>query len=182
MRCALTLASSFVRTICTSSSSWTRKRSVNFNWTSPFTRRAAVLGMPKLKLKPQNVLIASDNILHVLPTDDALKERRALFMLQHMRLAVPAVIVQGIPSVGRAVISDKGDGRTTSSSKASTYKPSWVSRGSRAPKRERTTSWSASARSASKLRERASSRRSAIRWGAHGMSIDNRHRCYLPTS
>ena len=96
--------------------------------------------MPKLKLKPQNVLIASDNILHVLPTDDALKERRALFMLQHMRLAVPAVIVQGIPSVG-AVINDKGDGRTTSSSKASTYKPSWVSRGSRAPKRERTTSW-----------------------------------------
>ena len=72
--------------------------------------RAAVLGMPKLKLKPQNVLIASDNILHVLPTDDALKERRALFMLQHMRLAVPAVIVQGIPSVGRAVINDKGDG------------------------------------------------------------------------
>jgi len=72
--------------------------------------RAAVLGVPKLKLKPQNVLIASDNILHVLPTEDALNENRALFMLQHMRLAVPAVIVQGIPSVGRAVINDKGDG------------------------------------------------------------------------
>ena len=66
--------------------------------------------MPKPSPKPQNVLIASDNILHVLPTEDALKDRRALFMLQHMRWAVPAVIVQGIPSVGRAVINDKGDG------------------------------------------------------------------------
>ena len=70
----------------------------------------AVLGAPKLKLKPQHVLIAGENILHVLPSEEALIEKRALFTLQHMRLAIPAVIVQGIPSVGRAVINDKGDG------------------------------------------------------------------------
>jgi DNA-directed RNA polymerase III subunit RPC1 len=72
--------------------------------------RLAVLGAPKLKLKPQHVLIAGENILHVLPSEEALIEKRALFTLQHMRLAIPAVIVQGIPSVGRAVINDKGDG------------------------------------------------------------------------
>jgi DNA-directed RNA polymerase III subunit RPC1 len=72
--------------------------------------RDAILATSKLKLKPTNVLIASENILHVLPQEDVVDEGRALFMLQHLRLAVPNVIVQGIASVGRAVINDKGDG------------------------------------------------------------------------
>jgi len=72
--------------------------------------RSSVLAAPKLKLKHQNVLIAGENVLHVLPPDDALNDKKALFTLQHLRNAVPAVIVQGIPSVGRAVINDKGDG------------------------------------------------------------------------
>ena len=74
------------------------------------TARTAVLAAPKLKLKPQHVLIAGPNVLHVLPTEESLVEGKALFALQHMRLAIPGVIVQGIPSVGRAVINDKGDG------------------------------------------------------------------------
>lgn len=72
--------------------------------------RLAVLAAPKLKLKHQNVLIAGENVLHVLPPEEALNDKKALFTLQHLRNAVPAVIVQGIPSVGRAVINDKGDG------------------------------------------------------------------------
>jgi len=72
--------------------------------------RMAVLAAPKLKLKHQNVLIAGENVLHVLPPEEALNDKKALFTLQHLRNAVPAVIVQGIPSVGRAVINDKGDG------------------------------------------------------------------------
>ncbi len=72
--------------------------------------RMAVLAAPKLKLKHQNVLIAGENVLHVLPPEEALNDKKTLFTLQHLRNAVPAVIVQGIPSVGRAVINDKGDG------------------------------------------------------------------------
>jgi len=72
--------------------------------------RDAILATSKLKLKPTNVLIASENIIHVLPQEDVVDEGRALFTLQHLRLAVPNVIVQGIASVGRAVINDKGDG------------------------------------------------------------------------
>jgi DNA-directed RNA polymerase III subunit RPC1 len=67
------------------------------------------------------------NVLHVLPPDasDAAAARTAAardavgpaaihrdaFNLQNLRTAVPNVIVQGIPSVSRAVINDKGGGK-----------------------------------------------------------------------
>ena len=68
------------------------------------------------------MLIAGGNVLHVLPPDDGGRvrrqtrvgpaaHRRALFHLQALRTAVPSVIVQGIPSVSRAVINDLGEGR-----------------------------------------------------------------------
>lgn len=61
-------------------------------------------------------------MIHVLPPDEESKSkaaaaqgaaayRRALFHLQTLRTAVPNVIVQGIPSVSRAVINDVGQGK-----------------------------------------------------------------------
>jgi DNA-directed RNA polymerase III subunit RPC1 len=88
--------------------------------------RHALLGASKLKLKPNRVLIAGGEALHVLPPDDVggarasaaqsaasgpAAHRRALFHLQALRTAVPSVIVQGIPSVSRAVINDLGGGK-----------------------------------------------------------------------
>jgi DNA-directed RNA polymerase III subunit RPC1 len=90
--------------------------------------RHALLGASKLKLKPNRVLIAGGDALHVLPPDDdrpggarsaasasaahgPAAHRRALFHLQALRTAVPSVIVQGIPSVQRAVINDLGGGK-----------------------------------------------------------------------
>ena len=84
--------------------------------------RHALLSAPKLKLKANHVLHAGDNLLHVLPPDEESKAkanaaqgpaayRRALFHLQTLRTAVPNVIVQGIPSVSRAVINDMGSGK-----------------------------------------------------------------------
>ena len=86
------------------------------------TVRHALLAASKLKLKPNRVLIAGGDALHVLPPDDVgtkstyaaahaagpAAHRRALFHLQALRTAVPSVIVQGIPSVSRAVINDLG--------------------------------------------------------------------------
>ena len=83
--------------------------------------RHSLLAASKLKLKANRVLIAGGNVLHVLPPDDGGRaaanavgpaaHRRALFHLQALRTAVPSVIVQGIPSVSRAVINDLGEGR-----------------------------------------------------------------------
>ena len=91
------------------------------------TVRHALLAAAKLKLKPNRVLIAGGDALHVLPPDDVggarggggaaaaaagcAAHRRALFHLQALRTAVPSVIVQGIPSVSRAVINDLGRGK-----------------------------------------------------------------------
>ena len=91
------------------------------------TVRHALLAASKLKLKPNRVLVAGGDALHVLPPDDVVggargaasaasaasgpaAHRRALFHLQALRTAVPSVIVQGIPSVSRAVINDLGGG------------------------------------------------------------------------
>ena len=90
--------------------------------------RHSLLGASKLKLKPNRVLIAGNDSVHVLPPDDEKSSstrgsaaasaasgpaahRRALFHLQALRTAVPNVIVQGIPSVQRAVINDLGKGK-----------------------------------------------------------------------
>ena len=88
---------------------------------TPHTVRMALLSAPKLKLKPNRVLLAGGNAVHVLPPDDGGRaaaaavgpaaHRRALFHLQALRTAVPEVIVQGIPSVSRAVINDLGGGK-----------------------------------------------------------------------
>jgi DNA-directed RNA polymerase III subunit RPC1 len=51
----------------------------------------------------------SANVIHVLPPDsDRLKQ---VFTLQTLSTALQKVIVQGIPSVERAVINDLGGGR-----------------------------------------------------------------------
>ena len=84
--------------------------------------RHSLISAPKLKLKANTVLHAGDNLIHVLPPDEESKSkaaaaqgaaayRRALFHLQTLRTAVPNVIVQGIPSVSRAVINDVGQGK-----------------------------------------------------------------------
>lgn len=88
---------------------------------SPHTVRIALLSAPKLKLKANRVLLAGGNCVHILPPDDGgraaanavgpASHRRALFHLQALRTAVPGVIVQGIPSVQRAVINDMGKGK-----------------------------------------------------------------------
>jgi DNA-directed RNA polymerase III subunit RPC1 len=91
------------------------------------TVKRALLSTTKLKLKPNRVLERAGNVLHVLPPDasDAAAARTAAardavgpaaihrdaFNLQNLRTAVPNVIVQGIPSVSRAVINDKGGGK-----------------------------------------------------------------------
>ena len=92
---------------------------------TPHTVRHALLSAAKLKLKPNRVLIAGNGRLHVLPPDDAgpassrstgaaqsavgpAAHRRALFHLQALRAAAPGVVVQGIPSVSRAVINELG--------------------------------------------------------------------------
>ena len=84
--------------------------------------RHSLITAPKLKLKANTVLHAGENLIHVLPPDEESKSkaaaaqgaaayRRALFHLQTLRTAVPNVIVQGIPSVSRAVINDVGQGK-----------------------------------------------------------------------
>ena len=84
--------------------------------------RHSLISAPKLKLKANTVLHAGNNLIHVLPPDEESKSkaaaaqgaaayRRALFHLQTLRTAVPNVIVQGIPSVSRAVINDVGQGK-----------------------------------------------------------------------
>ena len=88
---------------------------------TPHTVRMALLSASKLKLKPNRVLLAGGDTVHVLPPDDggkaaanavgAAAHRRVLFHLQALRTSVPGVIVQGIPSVSRAVINDLGQGK-----------------------------------------------------------------------
>ena len=69
----------------------------------------AILNTTKLKLKPHHVNVMRSNVIHVRPPDtDRMKQ---VFTLQTLSTALQKVIVQGIPSVERAVINDLGGGR-----------------------------------------------------------------------
>lgn len=71
--------------------------------------KAAILATPKLRLRPSDVREVSDTVLHVTPPEgDRMKQA---FALQALSAALQRVIVQGIPSVERAVINDLGGGR-----------------------------------------------------------------------
>ncbi|PSC73949.1 DNA-directed RNA polymerase III subunit rpc1-like isoform X2 [Micractinium conductrix] len=68
-----------------------------------FEVRRALLAAPKLKLKPEHVSVLGEGTLEVRPPDDG--KRELLFQLQWLVTALPEVIVQGIPTVDRAVIN-----------------------------------------------------------------------------
>ncbi|MCO5579897.1 hypothetical protein L7F22_033762 [Adiantum nelumboides] len=74
---------------------------------SSYTIADSILRTPKLKLKQQHLRILDHSKLVILPTEpDRKKLHFALFNLRNM---LPKVIVKGIPTVERAVISqDKG--------------------------------------------------------------------------
>jgi DNA-directed RNA polymerase III subunit RPC1 len=76
---------------------------------------AAILKHPKLKLKSEHVAVASDSTVVVVPPESGLRARgstgkepvrgEGYFALQRLKAELPHVIVQGIPSVSRAVIT-----------------------------------------------------------------------------
>eukprot|EP00197_Chlamydomonas_leiostraca_P012021 CAMPEP_0202861128 /NCGR_PEP_ID=MMETSP1391-20130828/2625_1 /ASSEMBLY_ACC=CAM_ASM_000867 /TAXON_ID=1034604 /ORGANISM="Chlamydomonas leiostraca, Strain SAG 11-49" /LENGTH=1424 /DNA_ID=CAMNT_0049540457 /DNA_START=102 /DNA_END=4376 /DNA_ORIENTATION=+ len=76
------------------------------------TVKLAILAHPRIKLKEQHVrAVAVDKVL-VMPPDDS--KQGLLFNLQQLLGVLPKVIVVGIPTVARAVISkdkDKATGR-----------------------------------------------------------------------
>lgn len=69
----------------------------------------AILDTPKLKLKPHLVQVFRRDTIHVRPADG--DRAKMFFQLQSLRQLLPRVIVQGIPSVERAVINDLGNGK-----------------------------------------------------------------------
>ena len=63
----------------------------------------AIIATPKLKVKPKNIIKFDKKTLHILPVDST--RGNMYFSLQQLKNNLPSVIVTGIPSVVRAVIS-----------------------------------------------------------------------------
>ena len=73
------------------------------------TVASAILGTPKLKLRQSDIRVVGPSVIHVTPPEgDRVKQA---FSLQALAAALQRVIVQGIPSVERAVINDLGGGK-----------------------------------------------------------------------
>jgi len=68
----------------------------------------AIIGWPKLKLKGEHVALAGRTTIRVFSPED--NRQRMYFTLQNILNVIPKVIVQGIPTVERAVVNDKGGG------------------------------------------------------------------------
>ncbi|WIA12568.1 hypothetical protein OEZ85_006229 [Tetradesmus obliquus] len=73
------------------------------------TVKWAILGAPKMKLKPDAIRAVAIDTLLVSPPDAS--RQGLLFGLEQLMAALPKVIVMGIPSVERAVINKNKDGR-----------------------------------------------------------------------
>jgi len=158
---------------------------------------SAILNTNKLKLKPHHVnvrvskrhtalaasyasaasQVVSASVIHVLPPDsDRLKQ---VFTLQSLSAALQKVIVQGIPSVERAVINDLGGGRFNLLVEGTNLQAVMGTEGVNATatttnhvmEAERTLGIEAA-------RNRIIHEINAT-MQAHGMSIDVRHRCAL---
>ena len=158
---------------------------------------AAILNTTKLKLKPHHVnvrtpafagvllgqsdlhasrtQVISASVIHVLPPEsDRLKQ---VFTLQSLSASLQKVIVQGIPSVERAVINDLGGGRFNLLVEGTNLQAVMGTEGVKATattthpvmEAERTLGIEAA-------RNRIIHEINAT-MQAHGMSIDVRHRC-----
>jgi DNA-directed RNA polymerase III subunit RPC1 len=119
--------------------------------------------------------VISTNVIHVhAPDADRLKQ---VFTLQTMSIALQKVIVQGIPSVERAVINDLGGGRFNLLVEGTNLQAVMGTEGVKATatttnhvmEAERTLGIEAA-------RNRIIHEINAT-MSAHGMSIDVRHRC-----
>ena len=78
---------------------------------TPRSVRRALLEAPKLKLKEKHVEIRSHGQLVVWPPGEGTAGMQALGALHALQSLLPRVLVQGIPSVDRAVVNDLGGGR-----------------------------------------------------------------------
>jgi len=68
----------------------------------------SILAHPKIKLKPDHVRTTGPYSLAIMPHEP--KREQLFFCLMQLRQSIPNVIVQGIPTVDRAVINDCGNG------------------------------------------------------------------------
>lgn len=141
---------------------------------------AAILSTPKLKLKPVNLRVVNDSVIHVYPPDtDRLKQ---VFTLQTLSLALQKVIVQGIPTVERAVINDLGGGRYNLLVEGTNLQAVMGTEGVKAV--ETKTNHVMEAERTLGIEAARSSIIHEINatMQAHGMSIDVRHRCVADCS
>jgi DNA-directed RNA polymerase III subunit RPC1 len=67
------------------------------------TVRRAIIQTPKIKVKEKNIVVISVKKLHIEPFDTS--RDRMYFALSNLKNMLPNVIVKGIPTVQRAVIS-----------------------------------------------------------------------------
>lgn len=73
------------------------------------TVKHSITQTPKLKVKAEHIKVLGSSRLEVRPPPDA--KQPLFFVLQQLVTALPSVIVQGIATVERAVINDKGGGK-----------------------------------------------------------------------
>ena len=63
----------------------------------------SILKTTKLKIKEKHVTIVSANKIHIEAYDQS--KDKLYFVMQQLKTKLPTVIIQGIPSIVRAVIS-----------------------------------------------------------------------------
>lgn len=68
-----------------------------------YSIRAAILKSKNIKLKEKHVTIVHENKLHIEPYDES--RDKMYFVMQQLKTKLPQVIIKGIPSIVRAVIS-----------------------------------------------------------------------------
>ncbi len=78
---------------------------------TPQSVRQALLEAPKLKLKERHLDLRGGGQLVVWPPGEGATGMQALGALHALQSLLPRVLVQGIPSVDRAVVNDMGGGQ-----------------------------------------------------------------------
>jgi len=137
----------------------------------------SILAHPRTKLKLEHVQTAGPHSLLVFPHET--RPDRLFFCLQQLRQTIPRVIVQGIPTVERAVINDCGNGEYNLLVEGTDLQRVMATAGVLGT--ETTTNHVMECERTLGIEAARTSIMSEIKYtmGSHGMSIDERHTMLL---
>eukprot|EP01135_Chromosphaera_perkinsii_P006114 Nk52_evm1s403 gene=Nk52_evmTU1s403 len=135
--------------------------------------REKIICAPKLKMKPNLVFVEDKDMIRVHPGDSS---KIGLYAaIQHVSSLLPNVIVAGIPTVTRAIISEKGKGKYNLLVEGSDLKAVMAVRGINGSQTTSNHTMEAEMTLGIEAARNTIMHEIQYTMGSHGMSIDARH-------